>query len=137
VNEEFFMSDLVLVRIWNDNDFPYRETWKEKEIVIASRKCIEMELNEAVEFLGTFTPIIRDADGQPDPRFFKRLRMEKTSKALPTIAKPINLTCQACGIIAKNEKELSDHIDANHLDTMADKQELEKRQKNAEKRVLT
>lgn len=132
--------ELILCRVWNDNDFEYREKFKDKEIVIPSRKCIEMEHMEAVEFLGVFQPIVRDYDGQPDPKFFKKLRIEKTSKAVPQVAKAIELVCQACGFTAKNSKELDEHIDANHLDSLADEKEADKRRKAAEsggKKILT
>lgn len=130
--------DLVLVRVWNDNEFPYREKFKDNEIVIQPRKFIEMELNEAVEFLGSFTPIVRDADGQPDPRSYKKLRIEKTAKQVPVVTKPVELTCQMCAITFKNQKELDDHIDENHLSDLADEKEADKRRKAVDaKKVLS
>ncbi len=128
----------VLVRVWNDNEFPYKEKFKDVDVTIQPRKFIEMEMTEAVEFLGTFTPIVRDFDGQPDPKSFKRLRIERTSKGVPQVTKPIELTCQMCGFEAKTQKELDTHIDENHLSDLVDEKEADKRRKAVEgKKVLT
>jgi hypothetical protein len=129
--------DPVMVRVWNDNKFPYKEEFKERTIAIAAGKFIEMELMEATEFMGKFTPIKKDGDGQPIPSTMKMLRMERTSKKIaPTNFEP-DLTCQACGFRGKTKKELDQHIDDNHMDALVDEKEKERRKEaKNEKGVL-
>lgn len=121
--------EATLVRVWNDNTHPYEEEFKGKTIKIGANKFIEMEETEAVEFKGKFTHIKRDADGQPVPSGYKMLRIEKTSKSAHRPSEKLDFTCQACGFIAKNKIELDAHIDENHLDSLLDKDEADKRKK--------
>lgn len=66
------------VKVWNDNDYPHTETFKGEKITIAPHEHIEMEWEEAVEFRGQFTGIAPLAEnGEPDPRFFKMIRVEQ------------------------------------------------------------
>lgn len=118
----------TLVRVWNDNVFPFRQYFKEKEIFIGPRKCIEMEETEAYEFRGAYSPIVRDADGQPTPESYKMIRIERTDKSAhqPVVA-PAENVCQACGKQFPNKKELETHIDTEHLEQLADKEEADKR----------
>jgi hypothetical protein len=119
----------VMVRVWNDNKWPYTEEFNEKTISIAPGKFIEMEMMEAADFMGRFIPIHRDGDGQPIPQKAKMLRMERTSKKFLHSQTDPDLTCQACGFKGKTKKELDQHIDDTHLDIMVDEKEREKRQK--------
>ncbi len=118
----------ILVRVWNDNVFPFRQLFRDKEIYIGPKKFIEMEETEAYEFRGAYSPIIRDGDGQPTPESFKMIRIEKTDK---TAHKPMvaanETVCQACGKQFPNKKELDNHIDTEHLEELADKEVAEKR----------
>jgi hypothetical protein len=125
----------TLVRVWNDNVFPFRQIFKDKEIFIGAKKFIEMEETEAYEFRGAYSPIVRDGDGQPTPESFKMIRIEKTDKtAHKPIAAAQENVCQACGKQFPNKKELEAHIDAEHLDQLSDKEEADKRKgkKNGE-----
>ena len=129
----------VLVRVWNDNNYPYTEVFKEQTISIAPHKFIEMELMDATEFIGKFTSIQRDGDGQPIPQTYKMLRIEKTVKTVKPANIEPDLTCQACGYRGKTKKDLDNHIDENHMDIMVDEKEKERRQKEMrlnEKSVL-
>jgi hypothetical protein len=120
----------TLVRVWNDNVFPFRQVFKDKEIVIGAKKCVEMEETEAHEFKSAFSPIVRDADGQPTPESYKMIRVEKTDKSAhkPVVA-PSEFACQACGLKFVNKKELETHIDSEHIEQLADKDEADKRRK--------
>ncbi len=83
---------------------------------------------EAYEFRGAYSPIIRDGDGQPTPESYKMIRVERTDKTAhkPVVAPTENL-CQACGRQFGSKKELDTHIDTEHLEAMADKDEADKR----------
>ena len=118
----------TLVRVWNDNVFPFRQLFRDKEIYIGAKKFVEMEETEAYEFRGAYSPIIRDGDGQPTPESYKMIRVERTDKTAhkPVVAPTENL-CQACGRQFGSKKELDTHIDTEHLEAMADKDEADKR----------
>lgn len=64
------------VKIWNDNTYPYTEEFKGDKIHIEANKYVEMEREEAVLFMGQFNSIVRDVDGNPHPKSFKKLRMD-------------------------------------------------------------
>lgn len=68
------------VKVWNDNTHPYKEEFKGKVIEIEPKKFVKMEKDEAVLFLGQFNSIERDADGNPHPKSFKRLRIEQVTE---------------------------------------------------------
>jgi hypothetical protein len=120
----------TLVRVWNDNVHPFKQVFRDKEIYIGAKKCIEMEETEAYEFRGAYSPITRDGDGQPTPESYKMIRVEKTDKSAHKPVQAANeFVCQACGFKATNKKELDQHIDAEHLDQLTDKEEADKRRK--------
>jgi hypothetical protein len=118
----------TLVRVWNDNVFPFRQVFKGNEIYIGAKKFIEMEETEAYEFRGAYSPIVRDGDGQPTPESYKMIRVEKTDKSAhkPAPAAQEHI-CQACGKQFGNKKELETHIDSEHIEQLADKEEADKR----------
>lgn len=64
----------VLVR--NENTHPYREKFQDRMIEIPPGETVQMDADEAKRFLSKCNGVMRDADGQPDPRGFKRLRIE-------------------------------------------------------------
>lgn len=118
----------VLVRVWNDNVFPFKQKFRDKDILIGPKKFIEMEETEAYEFKSAYSPIERDGDGQPKPESYKMIRIEKTDKtAHKPVANANEFLCQACGFHATNKKDLDAHIDENHLDQLVDKDEADKR----------
>jgi hypothetical protein len=118
----------TLVRVWNDNVHPFRQIFRDKEILIAPKKFIEMEETEAFEFRSSYSPITRDGDGQPTVESYKMIRVERTDKsAHKPVQTPNDFVCQACGFKAANKKELDHHIDAEHLDQLTDKDEADKR----------
>jgi len=69
---------MPLVRVWNDNVHPFRQTFKGEEIAIPPRSFIMMDREEAIQFKGTFSPIERDGGGVPLPTSYKMIRVERT-----------------------------------------------------------
>lgn len=67
----------TMVKVWNDNVHPHKEMFKGVEITIPPGGSVEMDYIEAVEFKGQFTPPKTDGSGKPDPRFFKKIRVEQ------------------------------------------------------------
>lgn len=67
---------MSLVRVWNDNVYPFSQEYKGKKISIEPGKYVMMEPDEAVEFRGMYSPIIKDKDGNPHPRGYKMIRVD-------------------------------------------------------------
>lgn len=104
----------MMVKVYNDNVHPYSEKFKDQKLEIPPHEFIEMEYEEAVQFLGTYSPIKVDADENPIPQCYKMLRIVKpVIKATPGVA---NFNCQKCGYKGANNKDLGEHLDATHAD---------------------
>lgn len=64
------------VHVINENSHPYKEKFNDRLIEIGAGERITMDSDEARRFLGKCNGVLKDGDGQPDPRGFKRLRIE-------------------------------------------------------------
>jgi len=64
------------VKVWNDNEHPYTEKYRGDQVTIAAKKYVEMELEDAIMFMGQCSPRVLNADGRDDPKGFKKLRRE-------------------------------------------------------------
>jgi hypothetical protein len=71
-----------MVKVWNDNVYPHKETFKGEEINIPAGSFVEMDYIEAVEFKGQFTAPKTDASGKPDAKFFKKIRVEQPKEPI-------------------------------------------------------
>ena len=121
------------IRIWNDNTVPYKELFGDDQINILPGKFIDMEADDGIRFLGTYNQPKFDGMGNPTTESLKMLRKE--------IIEPLfddgtmmpkhdgELTCTVCGKVCVDQEHLDGHINANHLDAMADKNEQAKRLK--------
>lgn len=67
----------MIVKVWNDNIHPFKQKFKGDVVTIEPKQFIKMDDSDARLFLGEFSPILRDADGAPDPKGFKKLRIEE------------------------------------------------------------
>jgi hypothetical protein len=67
---------MAIVRVWNDNEYPYKEIFQDEEIRIPAKKFIEMDEKKAILFKGTFAPMKLDAQKKPMPEYFKMIRIE-------------------------------------------------------------
>ena len=115
------------VRVYNDNVHPYREKFKGDEIQIPSKGFIEMDYFEAVEFRGSWSPIIVDGGGAPKPESFKMLRIVKPEDVVHEEVKKHQ--CHSCGKEFETPEVLDKHITEFHASLIADKDEREKREK--------
>lgn len=113
-------------RVWNDNKYTYQERFKGQNISIEPGAFIIMPLQDAYEFKGTFCQPVILKNGRHDERFYKMIRVEKIdpkSDKIKEVEKKeaqtkTDLTCNACGFVAKNSTGLSAHIRHNHLQQM-------------------
>jgi hypothetical protein len=65
------------VKVHNRNTYDYAEEYQGEMIKIKAGGFHEMEETDAVQFLGQFSSIKRDADGAPHPSSFKRLVIDE------------------------------------------------------------
>lgn len=120
---------MAKVRVWNDNKYTYQEQFRDLKIEIPAGKYILMEDDQAVLFKGSFSPIKRDANDQPDPRSYKMIRIEKDTSEQETQKEETKHVCAACKYIASSAKDLEEHTDANHLDQLVDQELADNRRK--------
>lgn len=120
------------VKVYNLNEYVYKEHFKGDDIVIEPGEFVEMESDDAVMFLGTMNRVKADADGNPLPESYKMLKIiqPKDKKAQEAIENEINnklnTKCQACGYAAVNARDLEIHIKEEHADILLDKDALKK-----------
>ena len=107
-----------MVKVWNRNTHPHTEKFKGKSITVPAQGSIEMEFEDAVDFLGQFTPIERDGAGQPLPKSYKMLDIEKPSDFGARIED--RRICMKCKGQFASDSDLVKHIEEFHLDAMAD-----------------
>lgn len=121
------MSHAKKCRVYNDSPWVHKETFKGDPVVIPANGFIEMEFYDAHEFKGQYVPIVKDAGGQQDEKSFKRIRIIPiTGEESKVEAKQV---CQACKYEASSKQDLEEHIDATHLDELAEPAVAEKRRK--------
>lgn len=102
---------MAQVKVWNDNIHPYKEKFQDRLIEIPAGQSIEMDVDEAKRFLSKCNGVLKDGDGQPDPRGFKRLRIEtKAGQAAPA-AKSTVYVSHLDGREFATKKELEQHLE--------------------------
>lgn len=98
---------MAIVKVWNDNIHPYKEKYQDREIVIPSKGFIKMDLDEANGLISTMHGILLDADGQPDPRGFKMLRVDMNGASETVAQKYIS---NIDGKEFASQSELDEHL---------------------------
>lgn len=99
------------VSVYNDNVHPYREKFQDRMIEIPAGEKITMDADEAKRFLARCNGVLRDGDGQVDPRGFKKLRVEALAGQK---AEPATVTKWLSHIDGKefgSKKELEAHLE--------------------------
>ena len=107
----------MLVKVWNENRFPFSQFFRERTVTIPAGGFVEMEEDEAWDFHGSYSPVKRDGDNQPLAESFKMLRIETPPKAAP---KKPSFMCHKCSVEFPSAVALENHIDARHLDDLVD-----------------
>lgn len=129
---------MAQVKVWNDNKHAYKEHFRDTLVQIPAGGFILMEEGDAHLFKGQFSPIMVDHDGQPDPRGYKMIRVEKLSdaEALEAVAESEQARCHACSYEASSAKDLEEHCASSHSELLVRDEEAEKevaRRKRAQK----
>jgi hypothetical protein len=97
----------MLVRVLNENIYPYEEMFRERLIRIEPQAHIEMDEDEAMYFLGQFRFPVRDGQGRPDPKHFKKLKIHPEDLKKLREKGESSLVCHANGQKATTPEELA------------------------------
>jgi hypothetical protein len=125
---------MPICKVVNDNIHPFKQDYKEMHISIPAKGSIEMDKDEAVQFLGTFFPPKMDGDNRPDPKYFKKLHIEDIKDGVEAVSEPEKFVCQKCKHVSDSSIALSQHIDEMHMDDLADEDFKEKKRQEVAKR---
>lgn len=109
----------MLVRVYNDNVYPYKEKFKGNWIEIQPKSFVEMDHNEASLFLGTMPGNIQvGANGLQKPESYKMLRIQKdwTVADAPEVKKYV---CHACNTDLLTKAAYESHVETMHLEQMS------------------
>lgn len=95
----------MLVKVWNDNTHEYKEKFRGNWISVPASSFIEMDADEAEAFKSSFSFPTKDEQGRPDPKHFKKIRIELPANH--ALAEPDALTCHATGQKAATPEDLA------------------------------
>ncbi len=96
------------VRVLNLNEHPYKEKFRGEMIHIPAGGEIEMDADTARNFVSRCNGVLRDGDGQPDPRGYKMLKIVPLSNEPAVEAKTFR--SMKDGKEFKTQKELDAHL---------------------------
>jgi hypothetical protein len=117
----------MLVRVVNDNVYPYSEKYRGKMINIPPKGFVEMDFNEASHFLGTNPGTAEvDAGGSPKPESYKMLRIERPDQTKAAVPESKKWVCMADGREFPTQSALEAHVAENYMDDMVDEKAKEK-----------
>jgi hypothetical protein len=122
-------------RVVNYNVHPFTQEYKGEMISLAAKgkgkNFIDLEQDDAIQFVGQMSPMKFDVDGNPTPEGFKMLEIEQIPDGVgPETEKETvvhRYVCQKCRFVAETQEALDAHVDAEHLSDLADEDEREKR----------
>ena len=117
------------VKVWNDNDYPYRENFKGTVIEIPPKKFIEMDYEDAIEFKSSFPNLIApdfDSAGNQKKTSYKMIRVDGRPSDEDEKSEYV---CMSCKDVFGSEEALEIHIDKHHLGELEDQEVADKRRK--------
>lgn len=118
----------MLVRVHNDNVYPYTEKYRGNVISIPAKSYIEMDSNDASDFLGTNPGTAEvDANGIQKPQTYKMLRVERIANQ-KTQASAKEFKCMVDGATFPTQELLDAYILEFHSEKMVDQDAKEKLQ---------
>lgn len=117
------------VKVWNDNIYDYTEEFRDQTIKIPAGKYILMEEGEAKLFKGSFNSPILDHDDMPDPRGYKKIRIERDG-AIADLQEEAEVSkvyvCQADGSEFTSKEELDEYVKDNFAHLIVKDEEAER-----------
>lgn len=121
---------MSVVRVYNDNTYPYTERFEDEMITINPGAYLIMEENKANRFKGSFNAPKKTPQGAPDPTSYKMIRLAPHKVEVQEVKpEPAKFLCQFDGQEFESQEALDKYIDENHLDKLQDQELAEKRRK--------
>jgi len=121
---------MSFVKVRNLNVHPFEQKYQGKLIHLgpmgAADDFVEMEYEDAIVFLGMFSPFKMDNKGQHDPKFYKMLKIEKDPNEVVGTAASSGHGCPACKEQTSSWLELEAHMRLMHSDSIVKDVEYEK-----------
>lgn len=118
---------MAQVKVWNDNAYDYTEVYREKTIMIPAKSFIMMEEDEAHDFKCSFSTITRNADGVPEKKSYKMIRIGDSPTTGSTTKSALkDSVCHACNQDLITKKALEAHVKAEHSHLLAKDEKAEK-----------
>lgn len=100
---------MPIVKVWNDNQYEHVEKYKGEEIRIKPGQYVEMDYIDAVDFRGQFITPKMLGPNNPDPRFYKMIRVEEPAE--PVVKEDRNVF-HATGEVFKDKAQLIEFAQA-------------------------
>jgi len=121
---------VTTVRVWNRNEWPYKEQFRDDWIIIPPKKAVEMDYEDAIKFLGQMIPIKKMKDGRQDPKSYKFLEMDQEDRVRAELAMRGEaeakadrvFVCMKCNKEFKHKKALISHVKEKHYEELADEE---------------
>lgn len=115
-------------RVWNRHPegLTHKEKFREQLIEIKAGEYILMDYEDAVQFRGQYFPILKNAQGAPDPRGFKCIHLEPDGDAEMGVkigAK--EFVCMKDGAKFPTQAMLDRHIEQNYKEEIVKDDALE------------
>lgn len=114
------------VKVKNLNEYPFSQKFRGDMILIGAGESIEMDEEDAVQFLGQFCPPKLDNKGNHDPKFFKKLRIERPDNYVAKDIVANKFVCNACKEQTSSWVELEAHMRLMHSDQLVKDEEYDK-----------
>ena len=111
------LPTIAMAKVWNDGDKDWIEEFRGEQVKIPAKGHVMMNLFDATQFKGQYSPIIRDGLGN-DLRP-KRIRVERIADGGEVIKVPEHV-CMSCGKDFENSEILQAHIYSSHKEQMVD-----------------
>lgn len=108
-----------MVEVWNDNELPFRQRFKEVQINIPANSKIVMDSEEAVLFRSLFFQPQLDADGVQLKSSYKKIRIGKMLTE-DEAEKSEEHICHMDGQKFASKAAYDQHIDEEHLNDLLD-----------------
>ena len=118
---------MASVKVRNLNVHPFEQKFQGKMIHLAPQAAIDMDEEDAIVFLGQYSPIKKDNKGNDDPKYYKMLRIERDPNTIAT-KDPHGgkFVCNACKEQTSSWTELEAHMRLMHSDNLVKDAEYEK-----------
>lgn len=123
-------------QVWNKhpNGLKHTERFRDQMIEIPAGEFILMDYEDAVQFRGQFTPIVRTPMGDIDPKSYKVIELKPHDPNAKQAQSPKKYVCNMDGREFQSQSELDAYLEANYADATFTDETLETEIKTEKRR---